>query len=69
MPESIVPVTMFFPGNLPVFRSCIKVGVTEVFLKNSECVTRVIQLHCVHAKGISKTMRAHPSYPASIWID
>ncbi len=59
---------MLFASNLPVFRYGIETGVAQVLLKQAQRVSRVIKLHCMHAEGVSETIRANASYPARFGI-
>ena len=59
---------MLFTGNFPILRCGIEAGMAQMLLKQSQCISGVIQLHSVHTKGISKAMRANTSSPTSLRV-
>jgi len=59
---------MFFAGYLSIFRCGVEAGMSQMLLKQPQCIARVIQLHGMYAKGVPKSVGANASHHTSVWI-
>jgi hypothetical protein len=66
-PQTFIPSAMLFTSNLWIIHCSIEAGVTQMLLKQAQCIYRITQFHSVYAKRIPKTMRANTSYPTGFW--
>ena len=48
---------MFFPGYLSILRGGVEALVAQVLMEQSWSITRIIQFHGVHGKGMPQPMR------------
>jgi hypothetical protein len=68
MPESVIPVTVLLASHLPVSGRGVEALVSQVFLEQSETISRVIQFHRVNREGVPQSVRAHPVHSASLRV-
>lgn len=68
IPKMVIPFSMLFTSDFSILRCGIKACVTQMLLKQSQCIPRIIELHCMDAKSISEPMRADTPYSPSFWI-
>ena len=58
LPEALVPLFLFFTGNLYVVRCCIDISVAEMLLQLPESIAGVIVFDSIYGKGIPQAVGA-----------
>jgi hypothetical protein len=68
-PQTLIPTSEFVPGNFAIFRSRVKGRMTQLFLEQSQTVTRIVEFHCVNCETITETMRTNVVHLAGLSVN
>jgi hypothetical protein len=67
-PEAIVPLPVFLRRYFPIPGSGVEALMTQVLLKHSQSISRIIVFNGVHCEGFPEFVRTNIMYFAGFWI-